>query len=383
MRVLVSAVGTRGDVQPAIALAQALRGEGAQVRLCVPPNFTDWASEFGFEARPIGIAMRPPAPGEAPAPIPDLIADQFQVVEAAAEGCELIVGAGIHQYAVRSVAERNDVRSVVAAYAPVSLPSALHAPPPSPVPGAAPPPDQDPWDAHRAGWNARSLDRVNAGRARLGLAPITDVLGHILGEAPWLAADPALGPAPADLRDRVVQTGAWMLADTTPLPPELEAFLAGGEAPIYVGFGSMPAAADKVARLLEAARAVGRRVILSRGWAQLGDFDGADRLVVGEVNHAALFGRVAAVIHHGGAGTTAAAAAAGAPQVIAPMFSDQFYWAGRVTALGLGAQLSAITAEATTGALDRALAAGPKARAFAPKVSRDGAAEAARRLLAA
>jgi vancomycin aglycone glucosyltransferase len=83
MRVLISSVGTRGDVQPAVALALELRKLGCDVRMCIPPNFVGWARELGFEAKPIGIEMRAPRPGEPPPVIPDLIADQFAVVEAA------------------------------------------------------------------------------------------------------------------------------------------------------------------------------------------------------------------------------------------------------------------------------------------------------------
>ena len=64
----------------------------------------------------------------------------------------------------------------------------------------------------------------------------------------------------------------------------------------------------------------------SRGWARLAPIDDApDCITIDDVNHQALFARVAAVVHHSGAGTTAAAARAGAPQVVVPMFSDQFY----------------------------------------------------------
>ena len=108
--------------------------------------------------------------------------------------------------------------------------------------------------------------------------------------------------------------------------------------PIFGGFGSMPAAGDATRRLIGAARAVGRRIIVSRGWADLELIDDApDCIAVDDVSYDVLFPRVAAVVHHGGAGTTAAAARAGVPQVITPMFGDQFYWASRIVDLGVGA----------------------------------------------
>jgi vancomycin aglycone glucosyltransferase len=383
---LISAVGTRGDVQPALALALAARQLGCDVRLCVPPNFTGGATDLGFDAQPIGVEMRPPRPGEAPPAIPDLITDQFEAVGAAAEGCGLIVGAGAHQYAVRSVAERLGIACVVAVYAPVALPS----PELAPAGFREAPPDAAAirrlWAEHRQGWNDRALERVNANRARLGLSPVDDVLGHILGDRPWLAADPVLGPTPATPGLEVVQTGAWLLPASEPLPPEVEAFLADGPAPVYLGFGSMPAAPDVVRPLVGAVRALGRRAILSAGWAGLeATDDGRDVLTIGDVNHQALFPRLAAVVHHGGAGTTTAAALAGVAQVAAAMFSDQFYWGGRLRELGVGATLPAaeLSAEALAAVLRATLepAVAERARALAPRLRVDGAAVAARRLV--
>ncbi len=376
MRILISCVGTRGDVQPAIALAIQARAIGHQVRLLVPPNFLDWAASLGFEAGRIGIEMRAPKPGEPVQPIPDLIADQFAAVNCAADGCDLIVGAGVHQYAARSVAEHHGIGCIQAVYAPPSIPSPELAPP-----GKASPAD---WVDYRAAWNERSLARVNTGREKLRLPPIDDSLGHILGDQAWLACDPVLGPAPAsDLR--ILQTGAWLIDDDTPLPADLEAFLAAGDPPVYLGFGSMPARPDLGAVLVEAVRATGRRAILSQGWAGLETQAAADLITVGDVNHRALFPRVAAVVHHGGAGTTTTAARSGTPQVVAAMFTDQFYWGRRVTVLQLGATVHAttgLTAESLTRALAHALRPeiAERARLFAPHVIADGAAEAARLL---
>jgi vancomycin aglycone glucosyltransferase len=181
---------------------------------------------------------------------------------------------------------------------------------------------------------------------------------------------------------QVTQTGAWLLPDQTPLVPELEAFLAAGEPPVYVGFGSMPADQQTGRTVIEAVRAAGRRVVLSQGWAELGLIDGApDGIAIGDVNQQALFPRVAAVVHHGGAGTTTTAARAGVPQVIVPMFSDQPYWASRVRALGIGTSVArgALSAEPLLAALKGALEQGVVARAtaIASAVAVDGPAVAA------
>ncbi|MBS1912828.1 MAG: glycosyltransferase family 1 protein [Bacteroidetes bacterium] len=389
MRVLISSVGTRGDVQPAVALALEMRALGHEVRMCVPPNFTGWVTGLGFEAMPVGIEMRAPRAGAqpaAPAVIPDLITDQFDVIGSAAEGCSLIVGGGAHQYAARSIAELLGVPSVIAVYAPASLPSPDLAPPGQPAEHEGPEATLRMWEDTRRSWNERALERLNANRARLGLAPADDVLSHILTSRPWLAADTTLGPAPATPGMQVVQTGAWMLESTDTLAPELEAFLDSGEPPVYLGFGSMPAAEGASRTLIEAARSAGRRVILSQGWADLALADSApDCILVGDANHRALFPRVAAVVHHGGAGTTTAAALAGVPQVAVPMFGDQFYWGRRIGDLGIGRAVpfAGLSAAALAAALQEALEPQVAARAssIAASITPNGAAAAAQRLV--
>lgn len=389
MRVLVSSAGTRGDVQPVLALALEVRALGHDVRLCVPPNFVDRVGAHGFEAVPMGVAMRAARPGAAPAPVPDLVTDQFDTVGSAVKGCDVVLGANAHQYAARSIAEREGLPYVNALYAPVALPSPEH--PPAPAPGQAwrpgtPADHARRWEEAAAAWNARALERVNHNRGRLGLPAIDDVLRHNLTDRPWLAADATLGPAPADAD--VVQTGAWILPDPAPLPPRLAAFLDGGDPPVYAGFGSMPMPPGAGRTVVDAARAAGRRVVLSEGWAGLGQDgrvdDGPDCIVVGDVNQQALFTRVAVAVHHGGAGTTVAAARAGVPQVVVPLFGDQFYWAARVAALGIGVALTPAPLDAgtLTSALHDALRPAVEERAggTAWDVTTDGAAVAARLL---
>jgi len=366
-------------VQPALALALELRKLGHTVRLCISPNFVDWAKGLGLEAVPMGVEMRMPGRKSGPMPtltpeelrrlresMPDLITDQFETIGAAVDGCDVIVGANAHQYAGPSIAEHAGIGCVTAVYAPVAIPST------------------EQWRDTAKAWNERALDRINHNRGRLGMDPIDDVLDYVLTDHTWLAADTTLAPVPATPRRQIFQTGTWVFADHTPLHQDLEAFIASGDPPIYAGFGSMPAAGDATRVLIGAARAVGRRIVVSRGWADLDLVDDApDCIAVGDVSHDVLFPRVAAVVHHGGAGTTAAAARAGVPQVITPMFGDQFYWASRIVALGVGAttphtamteSLSRVLREV----LDSAVVA--RARSLATQVRWDGAEIAARRL---
>jgi vancomycin aglycone glucosyltransferase len=136
---------------------------------------------------------------------------------------------------------------------------------------------------------------------------------------------------------------------------------------------AMRASSDLGQVVLEACRAHGRRVILSRGWADLAPGDElGDVVIVGDVNHQALFPRVAAVVHHGGAGTTTTAALAGAPQVVVPQIVDQPHWARRVAELGIGAAHDGPvpTSESLAAALEIALA--PKTSVRAAEVAGSG-----------
>jgi len=138
--------------------------------------------------------------------------------------------------------------------------------------------------------------------------------------------------------------------------------------------------------MIQAARALGRRAIVSRGWADLSLMDNEpDCLAIGEVNQQALFKRVAAVVHHGGAGTTTTAALAGAPQVAIPQMYDQHYWARRIQHLGIGTAHApgTPTTDSLTSALERALHpdAVVRAQSIAAAVGRDGARDAARRVI--
>jgi vancomycin aglycone glucosyltransferase len=241
------------------------------------------------------------------------------------------------------------------------------------------------WAEDAARWESWG-PALNSERAARGLPPVADVRSHILTNQPWLAADPTLGPWPLPSELNVFQPGAWILPDDRPLSAEIESFLAAGQPPIYFGFGSVRAPQDLGRTMIESARALKRRAIVLRGWADVTVLDdGADCLSVGEVNQQALFRRIAAVVHHGGAGTTTAATRAGAPQVVIPQHYDQPYWARRVAELGIGVAHAqgAPSVESLTSALRAALHSdvAARARSVAEGVREDGGRLAAERLI--
>jgi sterol 3beta-glucosyltransferase len=156
-----------------------------------------------------------------------------------------------------------------------------------------------------------------------------------------LGYSPAVVPPAADWPPNVHTTGYWFLDDDqgwTP-PARLLDFLAAGERPVAIGFGSMGGREREAWQrlLLEAVSRSGRRAVLLAGWAGLGgDKLPGNVLGLEAAPHVWLFPRMAAVVHHGGAGTTAAAFRAGVPQVVVPHLADQPFWGQRVERLGVG-----------------------------------------------
>lgn len=138
-------------------------------------------------------------------------------------------------------------------------------------------------------------------------------------------------------------TGYWYL----PSPPDwdppraLQDFIAAGEPPIYVGFGSLRGSEpERTTRIIAQALRIARvRAVVATGWGgiDVDALDGDDVFVVDEAPHDWLFPRMAAVVHHGGAGTTAASLAAGRPQVLCPFSFDQPFWARNMHAQGVAA----------------------------------------------
>ncbi len=394
MRVVLSSWGSRGDVEPLLGLAVALRSLGADVVVCAPPDFDHLAHRVGVPMVPLGQSVRElvheikATPADAPRVAAALVAERFATVTGAAEGCDALVATGLMPASERTIAETLGIPYVLVAFSSPALPSPHRAP--LPRPGKPFPPGETDnrvlWEVDAERVDALYGPPLNAHRAALGLAPVDRVRDHVFTDRPWLAADPLLDPWLGSPDLEVLQTGAWILPDDRPLTTELIAFLDGGTPPVYVGFSSVRAPEDAALVAIDAIRSRGRRVVISRGWADLAPIDDRDDcFTVGEVNHQALFARVAAVIHHGGAGTTTTAARAGAAQVVVPQIADQPYWAGRVAALGIGVAHdgSTPTVDSLSAALDTALHPQTRARAIAVAgvIRADGARQAAELLL--
>lgn len=391
MRVLIAAVGSRGDVQPMLALAMALRARGHEVLVSAPPDFEAWARELGLpflaSGRNVQEVLTEHAADIGVNPLRILrgirkifaeeIPRSFERTLSAVRGCDAIVCAG--QFAASSVAEKLGIPCVSVVYSPTMLRSSHH--PPFVAHRQAMPRWMNTflWAASGVMINHMLRDPVNVARAKLDLPPVTSVQRQIFEGPPvLLACDPVVAPAPPDWESLdVTATGPWFYDDPTPLDAEVNAFLDAGPPPVYVGFGSM--VTDEAARITRAILdgAGGRRLLLSKGWAGIGggSLPASVKVVSGPMPHAKLFPHVAAVVHHGGSGTTAQALRAGAPQVLVPHIMDQFYYAHRLRKLGIapaGIPVRKLNAARLRDALEESLALPPAPRLEAAARLREG-----------
>lgn len=356
MRALILTVGSRGDVQPYVALGVALRAAGHTVTLATLPAFEGLAGARGLDFAPLRgelLELLQSPQGKAALAgkggslslLRQVMPSLRRMLEdawAVAPGHDLVI---YHPKALggHSIAEKLGAPGVLALPLPLYSPTAAFPSPLLPLADAG-------ARLNRASHGlmvrlaaASTRGMVNRWRReQLGLAPLRDEL--TLHGRPVLRLygySPAVLPTPPDWDAYSVATGYWTL-DREPewRPPEaLATFLSGGPPPVYVGFGSMPSvdAARTTGLVLEALRQSGRRGVLATGWGGLAARDvPPDVMVIDHAPHDWLFAHVAAVVHHGGAGTTGAGLRAGAPTLVCPFFGDQPFWGRRVAAIGAG-----------------------------------------------
>jgi vancomycin aglycone glucosyltransferase len=188
VRVLLSTIGSRGDVQLVLALALKLTELGQEVRLCAPPDFRELVETLGIpfvqvgpEVRQTASAQAPPSPEQMRQVMEDTVAGQFEAITAAARGCDVLLAGMSLQFALHSVAELMGIPYVYAAWCPITLPSPHHAPPPlsrAPTPAEGTADNRTLWAEQAKRWNDMFGPAINTNRASAGLAPITDVRSH-------------------------------------------------------------------------------------------------------------------------------------------------------------------------------------------------------------
>jgi UDP:flavonoid glycosyltransferase YjiC (YdhE family) len=398
MRIIITTVGTRGDVQPYVALGKGLKAAGHAVTIGTHPLFEELIRGHGLGFAPIRVDPRLVFDrdlsqiGGNPIGFGRWMIEQLErqiavfvedAIPALADADAVLFST--FAYVAYHIAEKQGIPAL-AVYLQPATPTRAFSSPTAPAPA---------WLPGLVNWLSFKLSNqmffqmvegiTNAIRQeRLGLPKVTRGWLWRLDTSPMpivYGYSPSVVPRPPDWDAQKVVTGYWFLDEDAAWQPsgDLAAFLEAGPPPVYVGFGSMiDTEAQAVTRVVvDALRMAGLRAVLLGGWANLGgDALPETILKIDYAPHEWLFPRCAAVAHHGGAGTTAAGLRAGRPSVIVPFFADQPWWGQRVHALGVGpapvprkgltaARLAAALQQAATdaGMRERAAALGEHIRA--------------------
>ncbi|KAM0358606.1 hypothetical protein ACHAO7_003691 [Fusarium culmorum] len=373
LTVVIQVVGSRGDVQPFIALGVALKRYGHRVRLATHDTFADFVRSSGLEFYPIGgdpedlMAYMVQNPGLIPS---------MQSLRGGDIGRKRVMIREMLRGCWKSCVEPDPISSqafvadaIIAnppSFAHVHCAEALGIPlhimftMPWTATRAFPHPlanvqsqNMDPKASNYLSYGVVDLmtwqglgDVINAWRAKdLELERLPAAVGPDIVEIMKISHtycwSPALVPKPADWGENIDISGFFLRDEPSYTPPsDLERFLSNGPQPFYIGFGSIvtedPAEMTRIIK--EACQRAGVRVIISRGWSKLGGTESSTDSVfyLGDCPHEWLFKRVAAVVHHGGAGTTACGLINGRPTTIVPFFGDQPFWGGVVASNGAG-----------------------------------------------
>lgn len=357
-RAVFATIGTRGDVQPYLALAVAMQQQGYSVIFGATEEFETLITSYGIEFYSLGpsiaeflhqsrfekamsqsMLINGPALLRQGQRILDVAARRAWVM---AQGADLILLNMNVSFGI-DIAEALDIPVIMMALQPLTSTSefpfcAYDGPDFGPTfnqfTHAVTVLQQAYYDLPRNKWRKElmGLERRKKGGF------FKDTKGRPL--TTLYAYSPKVSPRPRDWPKTAIVTGYWQLADNTGWEPSpaFRAFLDSGPAPVYIGFGSMPFGAERNTRILKDAMAIwGGRAVVARGWGGIHPEDLPESVFAFDsAPHDKLFHYVSAVVHHGGAGTTSAGLHAGKPTFVVPQTVDQPYWGRRVHELGCG-----------------------------------------------
>ncbi|MGA9871511.1 MAG: glycosyltransferase [Rhodococcus sp. (in: high G+C Gram-positive bacteria)] len=370
MRFVLPFTGSRGDIQPGVALTLELSARGHEVVFGAPPNLVSWVTAATSFAH--GVAVVPFGPDTKELLESELVRTDIKsrnprrrfaaLAELANYGwdgmtsslSEMAVGADaaltgtLGQEMTFNIAEAHNIPFLALHYCPVRTNGSM-----SVVPGRALPPA-----VNRATWRLlesirwRSMRaRENTQRVDLGLAEARTPLSARIAQYGGIeiqAYDGALFPGlEAEWGPNRPFVGFLELPSPTPTFGEdvspgspLRDWIEDGKRPVYFGFGSMPVRdpAQLLRTITAACEAGGHRALVSSGWSAIDRRvePGSVVATVGAVDHAVTFPLCAAAVHHGGAGTTAASVRAGLPTMVCWFSADQPFWGAALERTGAG-----------------------------------------------
>ena len=380
MRITITTAGSRGDVQPYVALGMGLEEAGHEVTLAAPAPFEGLVRERGLGFHPTsldplqavrwqlekGDANLFEFAWRARGILAPIMRKDLRAYMEACRGAEAIIYAPVGFLGYR-IGAALGVPNIGATYGPLLNPTRAYPCSFVPVPSGRlevfPKGDASGSLEERLRKSVRgTYNRLSYPLAQQLLwqflrGPVNDALREGgLSPFPFLGPfeelsrtrGPVLNgwsrhvlPHPPDWAPRLGVTGYWFLdrPEDWRASPKLADFIESGPPPVSVGFGSMAGggAEELTDTVVRALRLVGRRGVLVSGFGGFSNADLPDELFkVEEVPYDWLFPRVAAAVHHGGVGTTALSLRAGIPSVIVPFFADQSFWGARVAGLGVG-----------------------------------------------
>ncbi len=384
MRVLIATAGSRGDVQPYVALGRGLARAGHQVTLLADEMFAPLVRRHGLRLWPVHMNPRRvfeqglrragsrtlPLMRQFFQQVRGMVRQYFVEALAAAREADVVLFSALG-FPAAHVAEALGLPYVGVYLQPATPTRAF----PSPFAPSLPA-----WVPLRGWYNWLSFRVTNWMLALTARGVVNQCRREILGlpAKSWrfyatvdvapipilYGYSPRVVPRPRDWGAWIHVVGYWFLDEERGWHPprDVMTFLESGPPPIYVGFGSMVDVDAKflTRAVVDAVQRLEQRCILLGGWAQMGDVPLPPTFLrVEEIPHGWLFPRCSVVVHHGGAGTTATGFRAGVPQVVVPFYFDQPFWARRVHALGVGpapVPRRALTADRLAQAIAEALA---------------------------
>jgi sterol 3beta-glucosyltransferase len=360
MKITLLTYGSRGDVQPFLALAVGLKKAGHTVNLAAPHRFGDFVSAYEVPFVPLAgdpevISQRLNDAGANPIRmVRAMSAYIFSIVDqvvrqafAACDDADLIVHSFLFTTGGHSLARKLGIPDISVQTFPIFAPT--HAFPPVSMPDL--PPGFLSYFGHwlhtQIFWQGGKLGFKQLRKAHPEIFDIDLCWPFIVDDIRittplLLACSPTVIPRPDDWSEPHIHIPGYFFLDTpdTYQPPAaLTDFLADGEPPVCVTFGSMiHRDAERIYRAVSDTIAqTGNRAVILIGWGGLQENPLPEDIFVAEsVPHDWLFPRCKAVIHHGGAGTTAAGLRAGIPNIVVSFAADQPFWGKRVHAIGAG-----------------------------------------------
>ncbi len=387
MKIAIIAFGTRGDVQPLLALGQGLQHAGHEVRVVAGANFKSWIEQHGLQAADSTVDIHSVMEGDAGeewvkhgnSPIVNVrmmkqIFAQYgraMMMDAwvGSQGTDAVISSLLSDVFAVSIAQKLPARHISAWLQPSMVATRSGA-----ALMDAPFPNRNSrlnylfgkWLIEPFLWSMsgeianRLREEVlglpaqtreeNAARRR-SILVLHGYSRHVI-------------PPPDDWPSNIHTTGYWFLGGSQSWqpPPALLDFLAGGEPTVCIGFGSMTGsdAGPLTDLFIQAVQHSQTRAILLSGWAGIGAKPLPPNILrLQAAPHEWLYPRMQAIVHHGGAGTTAASLCAGIPTIIVPHLADQSFWGKRVELLGVGPRAiprEKLTAPALAAAIWTALA---------------------------